>query len=224
MNDQACVGRETVLSMNDYYPLEPFRIHNAKTLCKIMRQWPLATLVSGKAGNARITLLPLIVEEAADGDLLLYGHLDVNNEHADAIEAGQPISFQFRGPDAYASPDLYPNAQLPGWLYVSVKGDGEVGAILTEEELTQLLCNSTTVFGSKEQLFKLSPDDERIGHFIGGIKGFVIKVTRIAGIAKLAQDKGRNLSHIATDYLLTSTDRSPKALFDLLLEETLSGE
>ena len=186
-----------------------------------MRQWPLATLISGTVGNASITLLPLVVEENPAGELQLLGHLDINNEHAAAIEPGAPVSFQFTGPDTYASPDLYPDARLPGWLYVSVKGDGEIESLMNDEELTRLLCRSTVEFGSENQRFQLSKDDERIGQFIGGIKGFVIRVSRISGIAKLAQDKGQDLAEVATNHLLSTTDRSAQELFEQLLEETL---
>jgi len=84
--------------MNDAYPLRPFRINDRGLLQKVMRQWPLATLISGEIGSAYISLIPLLVKDDPSGDLRLYGHLDINNEHANAIEAGAPISFQFTGP------------------------------------------------------------------------------------------------------------------------------
>jgi len=116
--------------MNDAYPLRPFRINDPGLLQKVIRQWPLATLISGNIGSACISLIPLLVKNDPSGDMHLCGHLDINNEHANAIQAGAPISFQFTGPDVYASPDLYTSRQLPGWLYVSVKGDGIIESIM----------------------------------------------------------------------------------------------
>ena len=208
--------------MNDAYPLRPFRINDRGLLQKVMRQWPLATLISGEIGSAYISLIPLLVKDDPSGEMHLCGHLDINNEHANAIQTGAPISFQFTGPDVYASPDLYSSRQLPGWLYVSVKGDGIIESIMQTAQLKNLLNESTTTFGGTQQDFHLDPGDERIDRFIGGIKGFTIKVKRISGIAKLAQDKGTEDARIATRFLLGTTDGSAKELLDLLLSETLS--
>ena len=208
--------------MNDAYPLTPFRIGDPGLLLKVMRQWPLATLISGETGNACISLIPVLVKDDPAGDIRLLGHLDANNEHALAIHAGAPVSFQFTGPDAYASPDLYASSQLPGWLYVSVKGDGIIESIMEQDQLKSLLHESTTVFGGSAQQFHLDADDERIDRFIGGIKGFTIKVTRISGIAKLAQDKGVEDANIATRFLLGTTNGDAKEFLELLLESTLA--
>jgi len=89
-------------------------------------------------------------------------------------------------------------------------------------QLRNLLHESTTTFGGTQQDFHLNPGDDRIDRFIGGIKGFTIKVNRISGIAKLAQDKGTEDARIATRFLLGTTDGSAKELLDLLLSETLS--
>lgn len=209
--------------MNDAYPLKPFRVNDAGLLLKIIRQWPLATLISGEIGNACISLIPLLVREDPTGTIYLCGHLDVNNEHAQAMPKGAPISFQFTGPDVYASPDLYQSPQLPGWLYISVKGDGIIESIMQPAELKKQLQESTTVFGGALQAFDLDANDERIDRFIGGIKGFTIKVNRISGIAKLAQDKGINDANIATRHLLETTDGAAKELVEDLLQQTLAN-
>ena len=202
--------------MNERYPLPPFRIRDRALIARVMRQWPLATLFSGTGGAAAITMLPLLTREDGD-ELTLLGHLDANNEHAESIECGAPISFQFRGPDSYASPDLYPDPHLPGWLYISVHGNGSIESILNGDELRKLLVASTNKFGDKNQRFSLAADDERIDYFIGGIKGFSIRVTEISGIAKLAQDKGREHAEIAARFLLGRDAPGTAQLIDELL-------
>ncbi len=208
--------------MNDAYPLKLFRINDTGLLLRIMRQWPLATLISGEIGNASISLIPMLVKDDPAGTMRLCGHLDVNNEHAHAIRKGAPISFQFTGPDAYASPDLYESPQLPGWLYISVKGDGIIESIMEPAQLKKQLHESTSVFGGKQQAFQLDASDERIDRFLGGIKGFTIKVSRISGIAKLAQDKGNIDASIATRFLLGTTDGAAHDLVKDLLQQTLA--
>ena len=176
--------------MNQRYPLRPFRIQDRELLLEVIRMWPLATVFSGSAGAARMTLLPLLASDAG-GDMYLQGHLDANNEHAAALAPGEPVSFHFRGPDTYASPDPYPYSQLPGWLYISVHGQGTVSEFVQGHALRELLVRSTQAFGGNEQAFQLDHDDDRIDLFISDIRGFTIDVTEITGIAKLAQDKSK---------------------------------
>lgn len=207
--------------MNEAYPLQPFRIRSRETLCDVMRAFPLATLVSGSAGSALMTLLPLLVDRDEAGGIVLSGHLDINNAHARELQAGAPVSFLFVGPDSYASPDLYADPQLPGWLYVAVQGDGEVADLLDEAELRAVLIRSTEEFGADGQKFALDPEDLRIGRFLPGIVGFRIRVSRISGIAKLAQDKGERHARTAMNFLADRDNDGARSLFEKLLRETL---
>jgi transcriptional regulator len=207
--------------VTDLYPLLPFRIQRAETLCEIMRIYPLCTLISGVAGAANMTLLPMIIDDSQAGEIALLGHLDINNPHAATIVPSEPVSFQFLGADSYASPDLYPDAQLPGWLYVSVQGHGQVASLLDADELRDLLIHATQTFGVPDQRFTLDPADQRIDRFIGLIKGFRIRVDKISGIAKLAQDKGRRDSQLATEYLSSRDNSASVPLFKRILQESL---
>jgi transcriptional regulator len=206
--------------MNDLYPLQPFRIRNTDTLCEVMRSYPLATLISGTAGEAKITLVPLLIDLDEENRVILTGHIDRNNEHANALTPGAPVSFQFLGPDAYASPDLYPDRQLPGWLYVSVQGDGAVSELIGKAELRSVLVRSTTAFGASGQSFALDSDDPRVGQFLSCIYGFRIAVTRISGIAKLAQDKGPDACEMALRHLASLDNADSRKLFERLRQET----
>ena len=207
--------------MSEAYPLKPFRILSHDTLCEIMRVYPLATVMSGHAGEAKITLLPLLIDRDDSDEIYLLGHLDRNTDHAQILEPGAPVSFQFLGPDCYASPDLYADSHLPGWLYVSVQGDGEVAEILDDSQLRKLLIRSTDAFSDEQQHFSLANSDERIGKFLPGIKGFRVRVTRISGIGKLAQDKGQDDSRIAMEFLLKQNNLDSLPLLERILQETL---
>lgn len=204
--------------MNDAYPLRPFRVTDAQLLCEIIRQYPLATLMTGAAGSANLTLVPLLVDLVGESveDITLTGHIDINNAQVSHLQPGARMSFQFLGPDSYASPDLYPDPQLPGWLYVSVQGDGEVIQRIEHDELRDVLVRSTTDFGATEQRFELSPTDPRVDRYLPYIHGFRIRVTRISGIAKLAQDKGAEDSAIAWKYLAAQTNHGSSPLFERL--------
>jgi transcriptional regulator len=166
----------------------------------------------------------MLVDRDAENRIVLTGHIDRNNDHREMLQPGSAVSFQFVGPESYASPDLYPDAHLPGWLYVSVQGDGEICEVLDESQLCTLLIRSTETFGASNQEFTLKNSDPRIAQFLPYVHGFRITVTRISGIAKLAQDKGPVDSRIAMNYLVGQDNTGSTSLFERLLMETAGIE
>jgi transcriptional regulator len=206
--------------MNELYPLKPFRINSTDTLCEVMRMYPLATLMSGSAGSAMITLVPMLVDFDDESRIVLTGHIDRNNDHVKLLRPGEPVSFQFLGPESYASPDLYPDSHLPGWLYISVQGDGMVSEVLDDKQLRSELQRSAATFGAKEQTFSLDDGDPRIAQFLPYIHGFRIVVKRASGIAKLAQDKGPFDSGIAMNFLANRDNGNSRKLFERLLRDS----
>ena len=141
-----------------------------------------------------------------DGKTTLTGHIDRNNPQLEKLNPGADIAFVFNGPNAYASPDLYPDAQLPGWLYITVQGVGTVDRLIQGDEMVAMLCEASLRFGGPEQEFLLDKKDPRFNGFINAIVGFEIVVTDTSGIAKLAQDKGAEHSKIACNYLAEASD------------------
>ncbi len=181
----------------------------------------LAALMTGLSGDADVTLLPFLVDLDDENQIILTGHIDRNNDQAAKLRCGAAVSFHFVGPNSYASPDLYPDPQLPGWLYVSVQGDGEISSVLDESQLRSLLIRSTETFGNSGQIFALDDADARLQKFLPYIHGFRIRVTRISGIAKLAQDKGLVDSQIAMKFLADQDNGDSSRLFERLIRETI---
>ena len=205
---------------NDRYPLRPFRIDNLASIVDIVRAFPLATVITNSASSDAthdITLLPLMIKVDAADNARLIGHLDRNNPQADALVEGAALSFVFNGPNAYASPDLYDDAHLPGWLYVMVKGFGTVTRRLEKPETTDLLVEATDTFGAEDQAFELTSDDSRIPRFIGGIVAFDIRIDSLSCIAKLAQDKGPEHAVRAARFLADHRTDGVDELFRNLL-------
>lgn len=193
--------------MSDFYPLKPFRITQHEAMLQIISAYPLATLISGSESEKDISLIPLMGDLDQDGAIVLTGHVDGNNPQTDKLVPGEHVAFVFNGPDAYASPDIYADEQLPGWFYVMVKGTGSISRLIESEEAIQLLCDSSSRFGGSSQRFSLEKEDPRFDLFIGGIVGFEIKVASITGIAKLAQDKGPEHSSLACRFLGQADNR-----------------
>jgi predicted FMN-binding regulatory protein PaiB len=104
-------------------------------LNRVIDAYPLATVISGGTDDQEITLLPLMITSKSDDHDELVGHLDCNNPQADQLTPGAAVSFVFHEPNAYASPDLYPDMQLPGWLYVMVKGKGVISECIRKKAI-----------------------------------------------------------------------------------------
>ena len=206
---------------NDNYPLKPFRIKSHKLQLDIIAKYPLATVISGMDTNLQITLLPLMHEAGEHHPGILIGHLDRNNPQAEQLVAGAKVAFVFQGHEAYVSPDIYPDRQLPGWLYVMVKGDGVISRCFENDEIAAILSESTSRFGAPDQQFKLQIADDRIAQFSDGIIAFEIKIESITGIAKLAQDKGPKHAKLACEFLTRKTTPSSPTLFAKLVEHGL---
>ncbi len=207
--------------MSDRYPLPQFRISKKSTLARIIECYPLATVITGSSQPPRISLLPLVPTIEDDEVVLLTGHLDRNNPQAVGMAVGNDVSFVFRGPDAYASPDLYPKGHLPGWLYLMVHGHGTISRILDREQTLAMLASATDIFGSSRQQYRLSQSPKAVDHSVGGILAFSIKPLEISGIAKFAQDKGKTCADVATRYLQTRVNDREESLLARILGETL---
>ncbi len=190
--------------MTEHYPLRPFRIVSRNAIDEIITTFPLATLITGSRDTADLSLVPLMLDVRPDGKTTLTGHLDRNNPQIGKLEPGQGVSFVFSGPNSYASPDIYPDPQLPGWFYVMVKGVGTVSRLIRDADAVDMLCDATKRFGGPQQQFGMQKNDPRFELFIGGIVGFEIEVDDLVGIAKLAQDKGPTHSKLACQALSRS--------------------
>ena len=213
--------------MNDAYPLRPFRVNDTNLLCDIIRHYPLATLVTGAAGSARLTLVPLLVDcvGGSTTDIVLTGHIDINNEQTQHLQPGVDLSpSSFSGPTATRPPTCILTRSCPAGSTCPCKATARWPNVSRRDELRDVLVRSTTDFGASDQRFALSPTDPRVDQFLPYIHGFRLRVTRISGIAKLAQDKGHEDSAIAWQYLAAQTNTSSTSLFERLAALGLSGE
>jgi transcriptional regulator len=191
-------------------------------LIQIIETFPLATLISGIDDTNDISLVPLLVAKGANGALSLIGHVDKNNPQARRLVPDENVAFVFNGPDSYASPDIYDDAQLPGWLYVMVKGTGTIRRTIEGLDAIDMLCDASARFGGADQSFSLQNDDPRFAQFIGGISGFEIEVSELIGIAKLAQDKGPLHAKRASSFLAGEMGKGVPAFLEQMLE--VSGQ
>jgi transcriptional regulator len=91
-----------------------FRIADVAAARALIREHPFATIV---APDLRMTRMPCLVDEAADG-LGILGHVARADPFAGAL-AG-PLLFVFHGPAGYVSASWYGEETIPTWNHVTL--------------------------------------------------------------------------------------------------------
>ncbi len=174
--------------MSLYQPSH-FAVDDRSTLLALMRERPLATLVSVANGEPSFTHLPLEVEES-EGRIRLLGHVARANPHWSQWSDGSVVTAIFRGPDGYVSPGWYSVREaVPTWNYVVVHAQGRIAITHDSEAKERIL---------KALIDRHDPDYRRQWDELGeefrermkrAIVGLTIEVERLDGKFKLSQNR-----------------------------------
>ena len=174
-----------------------FNAKDAAIALELMRAHPFATLISNDDdGLPFVTHLPLVAEQGADGELVLFGHCAKPNPHWRYLQARPQAVATFLGPHAYLSPSVYPDlARVPTWNYLAVHCTVEARLIETPEAKDALL---KKLIGEHEPAYAQQWRDlgEEFQHkMLAGIMGFSLHVRALQCKVKLNQH--RRESHAA---------------------------
>ncbi|QCK15124.1 FMN-binding negative transcriptional regulator [Mangrovivirga cuniculi] len=168
------------------YPPKHYNESSIAMSLKVMRLFPLATVISSNTDSLPdVTLMPLLTDENSKGMELL-GHIDKNNPQTSSL-SGAEVKVLFKGPDTYISPLNYISEnQLPTWNYAYVEVIGK-SEFISDEECRKLLVRMVDELDTKD--WKLNYNDPRIDKLLPYIQGFKIKVSSLKNRFKLSQDK-----------------------------------
>jgi Transcriptional regulator len=103
------------------YQPPQFKSEDAAIAAALMREHPLASLVStDDTGFPFVSHLPFHLEER-DGRFILLGHCARANPHWRYLQARPQALVTFMGPHGYLSPKVYPDLKrVPSWNYLAV--------------------------------------------------------------------------------------------------------
>lgn len=171
-----------------------FRSDDPQVAADLMREHPLASLVSTDAdGLPFVTHLPLHLEQR-DGQLWLLGHCARPNPHWRYLQERPRALVTFLGPHAYLSPSVYPDvARVPSWNYLAVHCT--VSATVIDDAaakdalLKKLIADHETAYAA--QWRSLGEDFAR--RMLAGIVGFELQVLQLQ--CKLKVNQHRPESH-----------------------------
>ncbi len=115
-----------------------FKNENSEQTFELIRNYPLATVISVNDSSPLISHLPLVIEResfAAKGPtsadsstFTLIGHLARANPHSRLLDS-QTVTAIFHGPQAYITPRWYAENDVPTWNYAVVHAVGTVTLI-----------------------------------------------------------------------------------------------
>ena len=154
----------------------------------LLREHPLATLISVAAGLPVISHIPLMFAPGSGADAgRLLGHLARANPQAALLADDTPVTAIFHGPDAYVSPHWYQSPGAPTWNYAVVHVTGSSRLIDDDARLLQLLDQLTA---RHEADGKPIPQPiERRQALLASIVGFELCIDRIDAKFKLSQNR-----------------------------------
>jgi transcriptional regulator len=103
-----------------------FKVAEHEVALELMRDHPLATLITATDGEPLVSHVPIVAH--ADGDkVTLFGHVARGNPHWKAWHDGDRVLAIFHGPDAYVSPLVYQVREaVPTWNYAVVHATGAI--------------------------------------------------------------------------------------------------
>ncbi|MBP93719.1 MAG: transcriptional regulator [Flavobacteriaceae bacterium] len=166
------------------YPPKEHQETNIQHVMTVIKNYPLATVISVSNHEPVITHIPLILQNNE-----LIGHLDANNPHTELLKNQNKVTIIFSAPQCYISPSIYSSKQLPTWNYVKVHIEGTVTEITEPNIIKQSMVDMTAFLESPEHKFQLDYQDPRMEKYLPYIKGFKVVITNWEGKFKLSQNK-----------------------------------
>ncbi|MDH5205334.1 MAG: FMN-binding negative transcriptional regulator [Hylemonella sp.] len=173
-----------------------FKSEDRAHALSLMREHPLASLIStDDDGLPFVTHLPLHVQ-AQDDSMLLLGHVAKPNPHWRYLQARPQAVVSFLGPHAYMSPKVYPDlARVPTWSYLAVHCTVQAtvleDAAAKDALLKKLIADHEPAYAAQWR----GLGEDYAHKMLAGIVAFELRVTQLQ--CKLKLNQHRPESHAA---------------------------
>jgi transcriptional regulator len=163
-----------------------------EVLHALIRQFPLATLLSGTGATIECSHVPLFLDAEKQ---VLRGHLARANSHWQTLDGAEALAI-FHGPSHYVTPSWYPSKQengkvVPTWNYVVAHVRGRVQIV----EDGEFLLHNVAELTSQQELERDDPwavsdaPSDYIHGLTRAIVGLRLEISSIEGKWKLSQNR-----------------------------------
>jgi transcriptional regulator len=162
----------------------------------LMRDHPLATLVTTGADGPNADHIPLLLETTADGTQVLYGHVARANPIWKTVREGTPALAVFHGPQAYITPSWYPSKRehgkaVPTWNYAVVHARGPLRFVEDTDWLRRHVQALTRMMesGFAEPWAVSDAPADYIENMLAATVGLELVIASLAGKWKASQNQ-----------------------------------
>jgi transcriptional regulator len=169
-----------------------FRVEDRAALEALIRERPLATLVTNGADGPFASHLPMLLFAEAS---VLRGHLARANPHWRELDGAAGLAI-FHGPDAYVTPSWYPSKAesgqvVPTWNYAVVHVRGRIATFDDPDRLLALVTALTDAREDRraEPWRVADAPAEFVARQLKGIVGVELEIAGIAGKWKMSQNR-----------------------------------
>jgi transcriptional regulator len=173
-----------------------FRQADPQAVEELMRQHPLATLVTVSSKGICASHIPLLYVASGEGPGVLRGHMAKANPQWSDVIPGMHALAIFHGPEHYITPNWYPSKTehgrvVPTWNYVVVHAQGPLRAIQDREWLKQNVRELTAVHEAQfPNPWKLEETpDGFIDQMLNAIVGIEVTIEALEGKWKASQNR-----------------------------------
>ena len=174
-----------------YLP-DHFREDRPDRIEELIRQNPLATLVTIGSGGLIATHLPLLYEPLAGSAGVLHGHVSRANPRWQDFRADIEALAIFHGPHSQISTTWYPTKEqtgrvVPTWNYAVVHAYGPLEVYTDAARLRRHVAALTAIHEKNWTVDDAPP--EFIDGLLRAIVGIDIRITRVEGKWKMSQNR-----------------------------------
>lgn len=168
----------------------PFDDVSSGDILDLIREHPLAWVVSSGTDSMTATPLPMLADTDDNGRIIrLVGHFARSNPHVPALMACPRALFLFQGPQGYASPSwVSDRTWAPTWNYavVQIEADVQFRPDETDVALNRLV---TAMELDRERAWSTAEMGPRFDQLKKGIIAFEAEVRAVRARFKLGQDE-----------------------------------
>jgi transcriptional regulator len=172
-------------------PLQKFGPRSSEDLERLVREHPLAWIVSGPAGSHGATLLPLLPVFSGGRLTGLAGHFARNNPQVAQLREDRRASVLLLGPSGYVSPSwMKDRSQAPTWNYASAQLSVDIEFLEDDSALaTHLQELVDTMEAGRPEAWEIGEMGPRYEQLSRRIVCFVAHVRETHEKYKLGQDE-----------------------------------
>lgn len=166
------------------------RVEDPERIRSFIHAHGFATLVSQAGESPWASHLPLLFDEAPDGDRLR-SHMARANEQWRHFASGREVLCIFHGPHAYISPSWYQTKiAVPTWNYAAVHAYGVPRLEDDPAFIRRVLDDTTSKYESRMEVpWKVDFPEEALAAFMKAIVAFSVRITRVEAKFKLGQNR-----------------------------------